>query len=869
MSNIERIATRILASQGFIREAEQLARAYAAFVLPPSVEGKGSVDLQALGRLLLSASALALSDDDSARDHAAQIALAALRCSGECDALRVAAAHVLLRLANVPAVRLATERALVGRDGEPELPLALRMERRSLFLRHTIVGADGPSVSVNRFQGELWKTLQSFDWIGVSAPTSAGKSFILRRWVAEQLSEATSPLDLAFIVPSRALIGQVEREIADQIHELGIPKTVVLTMPAMVLPPNGFSRIFVMTQERIARLLSKPDVRAHPSLIIVDEAQKLGESYRGILLHQVIQRTVRGSPDAQVVFSSALARNPEALVEDAPDGETARALKAVEPNVIQNLYWVNQTRRRPQHWVIQHVWKSEPKPIGTVNLPFRPSTTLKRLAFVAHALGEGAGASIVYVNRAADAEDVAQLLYDLRGEETAARLAGDPDLLALAELSRVAVHEDYTLATVVERGVAFHYGSMPTILRQEIERAFSLGKLAFLVCTSTLLEGVNLPCRNIFIRNPKKGMGNPMQPADFWNLAGRAGRWGREFEGNIFCVDADDPEVWPLGTPKERTTYTLRSSAREELRDIGQFCDYLTAGAPPRDKGGRVEHEYLASYLASLVMVDGGLQEARWLKSLPKSDVRTIESHVNQMLDKLKVPTAVVLQNPGLSPVAIDALYCWLLSYGDLEQVMPPSPDSRFASREMEETMLILNRFFGPVFGEDKRRLGVAITVVNWMRGYTVARIIDERLRAGAGSRSRSSLIRATMDDVNEFGRFKVPKYLSCYVDSLRAVLVARKATDLLAELPEYEETLEYGLAQKTQLSLSAIGLSRTSTVLVSERIANDQLGPHQVLDWLRRNLRGLGLPAAVAREVEHAMSREDSIRGYYAPDRP
>src|SRR5699024_5356132 len=109
----------------------------------------------------------------------------------------------------------------------------------------------------------------------------------------------------------------------------------------------------------------------------------------------------------------------------------------------------------------------------------------------------------------------------------------DQRISDLQELIRKSVHSSYLLAEVISRGVAFHYGNMPQPVRQGVEELYRAGLIRFLVCTSTLLEGVNLPCTNIWIMNPRRGQGNPMTPFDFWNLAGRAGRWGAEFAGNI------------------------------------------------------------------------------------------------------------------------------------------------------------------------------------------------------------------------------------------------------------------------------------------------------------------------------------------------
>ena len=74
---------------------------------------------------------------------------------------------------------------------------------------------------------------------------------------------------------------------------------------------------------------------------------------------------------------------------------------------------------------------------------------------------------------------------------------------------------------------------------------------------SVAIEGVNLSCRTIVLRGPRKGKGHPMEAHDFWNLAGRAGRWGDEFQGNIICIDPLDVNAWPTGVPA-RARYPIK-----------------------------------------------------------------------------------------------------------------------------------------------------------------------------------------------------------------------------------------------------------------------------------------------------------------------
>ena len=61
-------------------------------------------------------------------------------------------------------------------------------------------------------------------------------------------------------------------------------------------------------------------------------------------------------------------------------------------------------------------------------------------------------------------------------------------------------------------------------------------------CTSTLLEGVNLPADNLFIMDNKIAL-SEMNPVDFRNLIGRVGRVSFNLYGNVFFVSEKDSKV--------------------------------------------------------------------------------------------------------------------------------------------------------------------------------------------------------------------------------------------------------------------------------------------------------------------------------------
>ena len=69
----------------------------------------------------------------------------------------------------------------------------------------------------------------------------------------------------------------------------------------------------------------------------------------------------------------------------------------------------------------------------------------------------------------------------------------------------------------------------------QLEDYYREGLIKTMFCTSTLLEGVNLPAENLFITSYKKGLSN-FSEVDFKNLVGRVGRAKYNLYGNVFIV---------------------------------------------------------------------------------------------------------------------------------------------------------------------------------------------------------------------------------------------------------------------------------------------------------------------------------------------
>jgi hypothetical protein len=107
------------------------------------------------------------------------------------------------------------------------------------------------------------------------------------------------------------------------------------------------------------------------------------------------------------------------------------------------------------------------------------------------------------------------------------------------------VSENYTsdwgLVESLRRGIGFHHGRMPRALASALVRGFNRGHFNILLCTSTLIEGVNTAAKSVFIWD-KKIDGKDVDFFTFSNIRGRAGRMGRHYVGKVFYFHAAPEE---------------------------------------------------------------------------------------------------------------------------------------------------------------------------------------------------------------------------------------------------------------------------------------------------------------------------------------
>jgi len=129
------------------------------------------------------------------------------------------------------------------------------------------------------------------------------------------------------------------------------------------------------------------------------------------------------------------------------------------------------------------------------------------------------------------------------------------EIQRLSNLYSVHFGEDNEQTKATKLGILTHHGNLPQGIKLSVEYALQKSLAKYVICTSTLAQGVNLPIRYLIITSVYQG-GERLKVRDFHNLIGRAGRAGKYTEGSIIfsnneLYDKKRSEKWKWEGTKE------------------------------------------------------------------------------------------------------------------------------------------------------------------------------------------------------------------------------------------------------------------------------------------------------------------------------
>ncbi|MEW4344356.1 DEAD/DEAH box helicase [Vibrio diabolicus] len=404
------------------------------------------------------------------------------------------------------------------------------LELEDIFLIESNKPKNNKDFIFHSAQSKIYNHIIGGSNIILSAPTSMGKSALLSNVLKSEKYNT-----VVLIVPTIALIDETRKKLT---YELG--DTFEVIHHNCQSPRENVPVIYILTQER----LEKRDDIGVVDLFILDEFYKLSFQYkkkdhtlkydeRVISLNVTVFNMIKRSK--QWLFIGPNVKNVNGLELISDDYTFVSSdFKTVAVNIEESHLKSCDYEGKLSKTV--EIIKRNPKQ-----------------------------KTIIYCSSPAKANMIAndiskcEILDDDLGNEK------------LYHWIKESYDSEWSYYKYLKKGIIIHHGVLPRAMQHLSINLFSESDHNVLICTSTIIEGVNTQAKNVIIFDNSNG-GSAIDKFTFNNIKGRAGRMYKHFVGNVYCLESipkddnsEDVDI-PFGLQPECTPLNLIASIDEEYR---------------------------------------------------------------------------------------------------------------------------------------------------------------------------------------------------------------------------------------------------------------------------------------------------------------
>lgn len=818
MNLIDEMAYEAMDDKYFLDLLERTEKIYWQRILQVSDWSSLTLSAAQLDDILAFADILSLSSNASHRNIALKIISCLYSTYVDNPKYQYYSKGVMLRLGNFPGYTLLACNPNI--DSEESLDLSIEKEFKQ------IINRDEYSNKIfTDSQHAVFQTLLDRNHFSFSGPTSFGKSFILTSFIKSILINNKRGTNIVFLVPTRALVSQTLKKFKDILSDMeDYAISASPDIPAL-LRNQKKHYIFIFTPERFLHYLSTP---SNPSIeyVFVDEAQKIvSEDTRSVIYYHAISLAERNS--CKLFFASPNIANTDIFLK-LFNKSTKEAMVITEAPVCQMRLFIDLISHTAT--IFSDGANSEAICIDNqLDLYSMIDSISKKVDPLQYK-------SLVYCNTIDDTIRCAKEMADTLSE------IDSPELKKASDVIAAFIHKDYYLVSLIRKGIGFHFGKLPQKVRDIVEQLYEKGDLHYLFCTSTLLEGVNLPAQNIFILNNQIG-NRDFRAIDFWNLAGRAGRLAQELCGNVICVR------WSMKNGRWTTDSSLdivRSKKVEQIEtDIisgkHNFYQNLLNAAKDEpftrrdtpDEQQRIFKSYSNVLLSHFADERSSLLRNEFQRKKPQGVIEILNYEKS-----LEVPSDIISRFPGIKVSYQDQL--WKANPQKLKKMDIPTYDNCLALLECLcdvyhwETEEAGGRHPLLPHGNHNCLRHYASLMSDWMNSKSINEIIAANIRRHKGKRIPNGytsnntrnyemfnpgskvhlniIINETISDIDTFIRFSLKTYFENYY----CILERRFGKENAGR--NWAIYMEHGTCKKSLIEIQKLGIPRhLSNVLLSD----------------------------------------------------
>lgn len=393
----------------------------------------------------------------------------------------------------------------------------------------------------------------------VSMPTSSGKSLLAEMQILFSLHNyATNEFrpTVCYVVPTNALIEQVKRDLTHDFKmfnfniETALPYYEVDEIEEELLSSNHID-ILVSTPEKLESLVRQNhDSIKNTRLVIMDEAHNIGDKSRGSKFELLLAAIKQNLNEANFLLLSPFISNADEIAEWLADTKRNSAVLSMEWAPTRQYVGCNLLKNGKKESVLEF-YKTARNQLHTedveVLLRLNPNDVKKELGkdsinnsvkecVIINDFIEQEGNILVLCTGAKIAKNLTRDVTNFFvNNQKLSDVSNEYEIKKALEIIKLEAGENTLLYQCLKYGVCYHHSGLSSLVKETIEELIRDNKIKLLFATTTLAQGMNFPINTVIFDSVKfRGINaRDISNAEFWNIAGRAGRAYKDKEGYI------------------------------------------------------------------------------------------------------------------------------------------------------------------------------------------------------------------------------------------------------------------------------------------------------------------------------------------------
>lgn len=391
----------------------------------------------------------------------------------------------------------------------------------------------------------------------LSAPTSFGKTFTVFEYIARN-----RPKCIVMVVPTLALIDEYKRKIINEYKDVFSSYRVYLSIDKEHEYDWGENNIFIVTHDRVVNEEIQ-NIISHIDFLVIDEVYKLQRDDKDdrVLILNLAYLNLVAIADKYVLLAPFISGvdNLEKL-EDKPFFYSTNYSPVVNEVVVKKIVDDSDEER-------QLAARSILSKLDGNTLVYFP--TVKSLN--EYILNDDENRDIVNEN---------ELLNDF------------------VDWAKKEIHEEWTVVKALEKGLLVHHGQLPLGIRMlELDLFNRDENYNTILCTSTLLEGINTDAENIIITKPSRNYNNDFDAFDFFNLVGRTGRLFKHFLGRSYYIQGPNDRQYTKAEALKTIEFELTTNSIDIDINTGKGTNHVEFTGFLNELG--IDYEMYKEHIAS------------------------------------------------------------------------------------------------------------------------------------------------------------------------------------------------------------------------------------------------------------------------------